>query len=580
MKLGSLSIMAVFLMLVVACSASFVWANRKVAPQCAAGAGDADTDGDGLPDFQEIHKYRTDPGKKDTAGAGVADGDWAQRRQFTYSVRAVVRVMPPYNLAAMNDDYQDVRVLAQNKDYVELEVIAYPLNSNDANIPGNPTWKTDYAGMKEFLEPGITTNWDAQMRKDLLQDLSASGIDPDKLSDKEVVEQVSRWLFRRSKYRYMFCTQFVHFPGGKPAVYPGLEGAFQREKGDKGWSDPEQFAHELLGKEMFYRKTHGTCTSSAIYQAAVLRALGIPTRIILAIPLVDASDPAQVALAQKGLTHNQVRTTATFGLLAAGQSFTSHTFLEVYVGRRWRRLNYTRLGQNILDSQCLGLMIHVHTFRDLSEANLAATWGLRYGLGKREGVFQHNNPYQTLAVEDSFGRFAKVPNPPASKEHKQITIGNIYWHDSEKSPDATRELKSNASPGSGRFFVHGEEWFEDAGDYLQYKLFLTRADGNFVLRAPRHPDVKCRYSGGFVTLASQQVREMEVVIPPEELAHMATGVPYTLQPVNAVTDYRWQVRDGLTLVRQPSLAEKVENLQKRVDKLAKRLLELETKGKP
>src|SRR5205823_5576422 len=113
------------------------------------------------------------------------------------------------------------------------------------------------------------------------------------------------------------------------AILPGLEQAFQREKGSKEWSVEEQLAHELLGKEMFYRKSHGTCTSTAVYQATVLRALGIPTRLILAIPLVDPSDADQVALVQKGLTHHRVRTDVSYGLAAAGQSYTSHTFLEV-----------------------------------------------------------------------------------------------------------------------------------------------------------------------------------------------------------------------------------------------------------
>jgi len=74
------------------------------------------------------------------------------------------------------------------------------------------------------------------MRKDLLGELAKDGINPETLTDKEVVEQVSRWFYARSKYRNMFCTNFVYFPGGKPAVYPGLEQAFEREKGDKLWS--------------------------------------------------------------------------------------------------------------------------------------------------------------------------------------------------------------------------------------------------------------------------------------------------------------------------------------------------------
>src|SRR5260221_260058 len=87
-----------------------------------------DSDGDGLPDFQELHKYNTDPSKKDTFGDGVADGDWKGRREYGYSVRAVLRIMPPFNLAAMTDDYQDARLLKRTKDYADLEVVLYPLN--------------------------------------------------------------------------------------------------------------------------------------------------------------------------------------------------------------------------------------------------------------------------------------------------------------------------------------------------------------------------------------------------------------------------------------------------------------------
>src|SRR5262245_56368924 len=172
---------------------------------------------------------------------------------------------------------------------------------------------------------------------------------------------------------------------------------------------------------MFYRKTHGTCTSAAVAQATVLRAVGIPTRIIVTIPLVDASDPEQVKLAEKGLRHHQVRHAVLTGLAAAGKSFANHTYLEVFVGGRWRRLNYTALGQNGLDPRYFGLMVHVHTFNDLGEAGLAPTWGARYGLGKRDEVFKHANPYRTTALDDHFGQYADVPNPPAT-EHKRLTL--------------------------------------------------------------------------------------------------------------------------------------------------------------
>jgi RNA polymerase sigma factor (sigma-70 family) len=523
-----------------ASTAPFTSAGHKKPEQA-----DPDCDGDGLLDFHEVHKYRTDPNKKDTAGKGLLDGDLPRHRQFTYSVRAVIRVMPPYNLKALNDDYQDVRVLKETKEFVELEVVLYPFNSNAEAITGNPNWKKDYAGMTEYLAPGITTNWDEQMRKDLLRELAKDGIDPDRLTDKEVVEQVSRWLFKRSTHRSMFCTFFVGFRDGKPAILPGLEERFDREKGDPKWTVQEQFEHELFGKQMFARKTYGTCTSTAIYQTTVLRALGIPTRMILCIPPADGSDPAQLELIERGLTNHRVRCDVATGVISS-EGFTSHTLCEVFVGGRWRRLNFTTLAQNVLERNYLGLMIKVHMFNDLSEARLAETWGARYAKSQRDEFFPRNNPYRLLEVGDHFGKHARVPNPPADKEHKQITIGKVYW--AKDAHEHVRKMRTFAGKDDGRFFIHGEEWLRDVG-YHQYKLFNRRADRNFVLRAKGRPDVSCHVSDGYVTWVSQDLRELEMIIPAAEYAKMAKGVAYSLHPVNGKTGYEWKVSEGVKLTR-------------------------------
>jgi hypothetical protein len=219
------------------------------------------------------------------------------------------------------------------------------------------------------------------------------------------------------------------------------------------------------------------------------------------------------------------------------------------VGGRWRRLNYTTLGQNILEPNYLGLMIHVHTFKDLSEADLAATWGSRYARGQRDEAFPHSNPYRLLEVSDHFGKYANVPNPPAAKEHKRVTITRAYWPESKGAPAEVRELHWSKPAGSGRFFVHCQEWFEGAGEYLQYKLFLLRADPGLVLRAKGRPEVACRISKNFYTYASRKLCELEVIIPPAEYAKMAEGVEYTLQPANGKQEYRWEVGQGVMLTR-------------------------------
>jgi hypothetical protein len=388
------------------------------------------------------------------------------------------------------------------------------------------------------------------MRQDLLRELVKDGIDPDQLTDKAVVEQVSRWLQQRCRYRYMFCTFYVGFDGGKAAVLPGLEAAFEREKGDKRWTVQQQLDHELFGKAMWANQSVGTCTSAAVLQTTVLRALGIPTRMVLCIPLADPSDPAQVAMADKALSHHRVRRDVFIGLRSCGGGFTSHTFCEAFVGGRWRRLNSATLGQNVLDRSCLGLMIHVHSFRDLSEANLAATWGTRYAQGRRDEVFPHGNPYRLLEVSDHFGKHAKVSNPPLG-ELKQVTIGKAYWRGSKDVPASFQgELGVRPRDSSGCLLFHGEEWLADGDNYFQYKVFLLRADPEFVLKAPGQPDVKARLGGSYYTAPAENLREMEVTIPPAEFAKMARGVAYTIHPTNSTKDYSWKVRPGLTVTRE------------------------------
>jgi hypothetical protein len=213
---------------------------------CAWAAGAVDSDGDGLCDFQEVHKYLTNPAKADSDGDGMPDSDWNERREYTYSVRSIIQFMPPFDKAALNDDFQDARVLEEREDYTELEVIHYPLATSSKAIEANRNWQTDYAKMTQYLKPGITTNWDAKMRQDLLAELTADGIIIDKLSDKEVVEQVSSWLMGKSKSHGAFTTYYIHFPDGQPSIYAGLEDAFSRDKGKHGWTIQEQLEHEVF----------------------------------------------------------------------------------------------------------------------------------------------------------------------------------------------------------------------------------------------------------------------------------------------------------------------------------------------
>ena len=530
MRTSILVSFSIFLMLAFVCNAS-----------------DLDSDHDGLSDFQEIHKYRTNTKKNDSDGDGVPDGDWQERREFTYSVRTVVKVMRPCNTDVVNDDYQDARVLSETKNYVELEVIHYPLNTNADGIQEHRDWKKHSSVMKPYLEPGITTNWDAKMRQDLLAELKAAGIDVDALTDKQVVEKLSRWAMRRGRYLpRVFTTYYIHYSDGQPSVYPGLENAFKREferdRENYDWKIDQHFNHELLGRGMYYNKTHGSCTSFAVYLTTVLRAAGIPTRMVLAIPVIDSNDQAQLEMAERGIRNHRLRH-SMLRKLRNLSGFVAHTFNEVYVGGRWRRLNYSKLGADI--DSIYGLITHVNTFKDLSEAELAPNWGRRYGRGERDRVFKTGNPFCTTELSDSYGIHCDLQNPVA-REHKYITITRAYWPNSKDAPDLVKKRNRVRPDGSRRLYIHGDEWI--VGEpYTQYKDFMRRADPNFKLVAEMAPEVKGSLSSGYFTHQSSGVREIEILIDPEEYIKLKRGVAYKLIPVNANKDYYWKVKKDLRI---------------------------------
>jgi hypothetical protein len=147
--------------------------------------------------------------------------------------------------------------------------------------------------MTKYLAPTPTENWDEKIRSDLLAELRQDGVDPDRLTDLQVVTQVSRWLKRRSGFTQAFSIWFVYYPEGKPEVFPLLRQAFDKEKPRPGTTDQAMVDQEVVGRSMFYDGVHGSCTSYAVYLATVLRALWIPSRIVFFVPPADVNDPGQ-----------------------------------------------------------------------------------------------------------------------------------------------------------------------------------------------------------------------------------------------------------------------------------------------
>jgi len=461
-------------------------------------------------------------------------------KEDAYTITSVLRVLPPADPAAMSDDFQDVRVLSQDKDSVTVEVTYYPLH--EQTVGEDADWRKDDAGMTAYLKPTPAENWDAAMRRDLLAQLRQDGIDPVALTDKALVEQVSRWAMRRAKTTDAFAIWDVYYPGGKPTVFPALRAAFDQYKPDSSWTDQQVFDREALGKSMFYGKVHGSCTSSSIYLTTIFRALGVPTRTVICIPPFDPNDDAQAALFYAAVHQNKVRETVRAGMDGV-DGFDNHLFNEVYVGHHWVRLNYDRLGPPILDSYYYGLLTHIATSADLSKTPLARTWGVRYaGLDTGQPKLSSVNPYMLLSVSDHFGANAHVANPPVPiAELRAVTITALLPKDSPAMPKWV--LDASAVDTSFDFFVAIKE--QVPGASYPMRAFFKRASHDFVLAAPGHPDVRAALTG--LNDSGDGYQAFGARIAPEDKAKVVPGVAYTLTPQNTSDVYHWSVAPGVTL---------------------------------
>ena len=453
------------------------------------GMNDPDADGDGLSDFHETHKYGTDPRKADSDGDGIGDGGWFERREYAYTVRSVVQVMKPVTLEHLTDDFQDARLLDEGVDWVELEVIHYPFRTANETIEGSNAWRRTPRELKRWIEPGPTSDWTPKLRKRLLKALKEDGIDVAALDDKRVVERVSAWLMDYAEYHDGFSSFITSFDElGRPYIDDELSEQAERGRSKRGLSQGEVWAREISARGMFENRVHGSCTSSAIYLSGCLRAVGIPTRTVLCIPLVDAGDERERAMVHAGLEHNSVRQIVANAVRRGISAWTSHTFNEVWVGGRWRRLNYQKLGQGILDAQYLGLMTHVATFHDWADARMSETVGRRHRTRTQKELFGGSNPYSTVSLRDRFGEHCTLENPPAEEE--RLSVEALLWTDDKDLPqDIVAGCKKSSRFGLIAVVVNVESF-----EFM--KNFLSRADLRVWLESQEHPRLGVGFDPG------------------------------------------------------------------------------------
>ncbi|MCU0863622.1 MAG: hypothetical protein MUC36_07530 [Planctomycetes bacterium] len=497
---------------------------------------DPDRDGDGLSDFQEIHKYRTDPDRADSDGDGVPDGDWLERREYQYTVRTVVQVMRPVTIGFLCDDHQDARVLDETTTHVELEVIHYPFTTVSAAIVADGDWRRTAAGMKQWTEPGPTNDWTPAMQEQLVAALLKDGIDCRQLDDKALVEQVSRWLCRRTKDSGSFMGFITAFDErGQPFVPPALLALTDHAPE----SLASKWSRDVSARGMFEQSVRGSCSSSSIYLNGCLRALGIPTRTILTIPLVDANDDRELRMVERGISHHGLKATVLPVLRKLNGSWASHSFNEVFVGGRWRRLNYDRLGQDIVDPILFGMLTHVATFSDWADARMPDTIGWRQTRQVTDDVFGTCNPYSTIALRDAFGPHCKIDNPaPPPAPPPQASITEVQWGDGDAVPADIREWF-----GKRRVFglvarVEGISGDDD------FRRWLIDADCRVVLSCK---DQDTLHVGLDALAWWRHGDHFWIVVPfdPADRQDLVAGQFYEFECRNRGKGGKWRVADGV-----------------------------------
>ena len=515
-------------------------ATFSLLPAMAVGQNDPDRDHDGLSDFAEIHKYLTDPSKADSDGDGVPDGDWRERREYQYTVRTVVQVMRPVTIDFLCDDHQDARVLDETADYVELEVIHYPFTTVAASIEADPKWRQTTAAMQAWTAPGVTADWTPTLRDQLVAALRKDGIDANTLDDKTLVERASRWLCAHAKDHDAFTTFVTAFDGkGKPFLPADLASAVPADS--KALAS--QWEKDISARGMFEHGLRGSCSSSSIYLNGCLRALGVPTRIVLCIPVVDANDQTELRLLERGITHHALRGRITSAIGRLVGQWASHSFNEVFVGGRWRRLNYDKLAQDIVDAGTFGLMTHTATFSDWADARMPETIGRRQTLHRYDDVFGGPNPYSTIALRDEFGPHCKVENPVPAPIVGRVTA--VQWGDDAGAPEDVRAwFADNKVFG----LVARVEGPKDSADLHR---LLAEADLRVLLVANGKPTLGVGFDAGNYW---GKDGHWLLVVPfgPADRNDHAADTEYRFVPRNESKRSSWQVGQSLLVPQRRS----------------------------
>lgn len=339
-----------------------------------------DSDNDGLSDYEEYCKYHTDPTKSDSDNDGIQDGDWHERREYTYTIRAICEIRPPNKEVLMNDIYQDVRLTntpSRFEDGAIVEVLLFPFATPHVFAQAYP-YKSIPKRLQKYLQRTLAMNFSEEMREEVGE------IVKDANTDIEAVESILAWITSETRLENSI-PEFAYFNVvDNKIIWRKSLGSTEKD---------ERLLHtNFFGDSMFKNRVHGTCSSTATLRSTMLRAAGIPTRIIQTLPLINRYEGDPEPLVDR----MRKRIMARGYEWGADGGGANHVYNEVFLNNHWIRVDdVLNVGPFVGDK----LFVKVYTIADWNDR---LDW---HNPRPPEDNWNQNRDFRTLEVSDAYPKY-------------------------------------------------------------------------------------------------------------------------------------------------------------------------------
>ncbi len=351
-----------------------------------------DTDRDGLTDYEEYCKYGTDPTLADSDQDGTLDADWDERREYTYSIRAILELKPPWSLEAMNDLFQDARLVENTRpNYQKVEVIIYPYASPVLLPTAYPHQLTSGA-LRDYIQPTYDLNYSKEMQSEIQSILSGASHTLDVLARlQHEISQMKLTVPLYAPFVYT-CKQQGELVTDR-TFFESIDQEVTNEE------ISEALAVNYFGDSMFKRKQYGACVSRARLFASMLRAAGIPARVTMGVPMIYYyKGTGEWKRLITNLNNEEVIGRFSYEKPSAPNevAIVGHSQVEAYLNNHWIRLGY-QINEGPLFAGTDKVFIKIIDAAKFSEIDFTKTWSPMQWVKER--------PYKTVELSDQVAKY-------------------------------------------------------------------------------------------------------------------------------------------------------------------------------